>query len=533
MLQDVSPSDVDKINEVKINPYLNLTGREVIVALIDTGINYLNREFIREDDTSRILGIWDQSIESDKPDGPYIGTLYNNEEINRAIQANLKGEDPYAIVPSKDDVGHGTQMAGVIGARGYNGQMQGIANDCDFIVIKLLETPSYKRILRENNLPMVPVYNNTEILSSIEYARRLANLYRRPLVIYFGVGSNDGSHDGYNITARYITEAATRTGTIYVAGTGNQGNAEGHVRRFVKNEGEVSTIELNIPREQKYFSFYIWVQKPTRMSLSIISPRGEDTGYLVNQISFVTIRNFFLLDTQLEIRGFDPEYLTGHQVFALYFTDIKPGIWRFRLRGDFVSNGRFDIWLPPKEVIPEGTKFLESNIENTLTIPSTARSLVSVSHFNGETNAIVAESGRGFDTNRLVRPDIATVGTNVLTISKDGNRVISVKGSSVATAITAGASALFVQWALIDQNDLSLGSNKMRSLFIHAAEREVGLVYPNETLGYGKLDLQEIFNILGGTYRNKIHNGVSFEEDYMGDLFIRKPSTMGLGKEVR
>lgn len=528
VLQNISPSDVDRINEVKINPYLNLTGRQVIVALLDTGVNYLNREFIREDDTSRILGIWDQSIESDRSPKTYIGTTYTNDEINQAIQAQLRGEDPYAIVPSRDEVGHGTEMAGIIGARGYNGEMQGIANDCDFIVIKLLETPNYKKVLRENNLPIVPVYNNTEILAAVEYARQTARSYNRPLIVYFGVGSNEGSHDGYNITARYITNLAGRTGTVYVAGTGNQGNAEGHVRRFLQNAGEVVTVEMNISKELRYFSFYIWVQKPSRVSLSIISPRGEDTGYLVNQIDSVTIRNFYLIDTQLKVQGYDPESLTGHQVFILYFDNIKPGIWKFRIRADIVSNGRVDIWLPPREVLPEGTRFLEPNAENTLTIPSTARDIVSVAHYNGDTNAIMAESGKGFDTNRFIRPDIATVGTNVLTISRDGNRVIPVSGSSVATAIVAGAAALLIQWALIDQNDISISSGKARSLFIYGAERELGTIYPNEAFGYGKMDLQEIFNILSGIYRNNVNEDSFYEESEMGDLFIRTPKNIRL-----
>lgn len=528
VLQNTSPSDVDKINQVKINPYLNLTGRQVLVALLDTGINYLNREFIREDDTSRILGIWDQSIESERSPNTYIGTTYTNDEINQAIQAQLKGEDPYAIVPSRDEVGHGTEMAGIIGARGYNGEMQGVANDCDFVVIKLLETPSYKKVLRENNLPIVPVYNNTEILAGVEYARQAARQYNRPLIVYFGVGSNEGSHDGYNITARYITNLAGRTGTVYVAGTGNQGNAEGHVRRFLNNVGEVVTVEMNMSKELRHFSFYIWVQRPSRMSLSIISPRGEETGFLVNQIDSVTTRNFYLIDTQLKVQGYDPESLTGHQVFILYFDNIKPGIWKFKLRGDIVSNGRVDIWLPPREVLPEGTRFLEPNPENTLTIPSTARDIVSVAHYNGDTNAIMAESGKGFDTNRFVRPDIATVGTNILTISRDGNRVIPVSGSSVATAVVAGASALLIQWGLIDQNDISISSGKARSLFIYGAERDPGTIYPNEAFGYGKMDLQEIFNILSGIYRNNVNKDSFYEESEMGDLFIRIPKNIGL-----
>lgn len=526
ILQDLTPTEVDKVTQLKANQYLNLNGRGVVVAIIDTGLNYLNREFIKEDDTTRILGLWDQTIESDKADSPYIGTTYSMEEINQAIQASLKGEDPYAIVPSKDDIGHGTEMAGIIGARGYNGQMEGIANDCEFVVVKLLESPRYEKIFAENNVTPVPVYNNTEVLSAIQYARDIANKYRKPLVVYMGIGSNNGSHDGYNLTASYLTFAAGQTGTIYITGTGNEGNSEGHVRRFVSSKGEVKTIELNIPVEIKYFSIDIWVQKPTRMSLSIISPNGEETGYLVNQIFAVTTRTFYLINTVVEVFNFDPESLTGHQLYMVNFKNIKPGIWKFKLRAEYVSNGRFDIWLPPKELLPPGTKFLEANSENTLTIPSTARNVVSVSYFNGLTNALMAESGKGFNTNGFIKPDIATVGTNILTVSKDGKRVIAVEGSSVATAIVTGVCTLLAQWAFIDENDLSLGSSKARSLLIYAATRDNIMDYPNVEVGYGKMDILEVFNVLSGTYRKELELYRDYEEAYMGELYIRYPKKL-------
>ena len=67
----------------RINPYLNLTGRGVLIGIIDTGINYLNREFIREDDTTRITSIWDQTIENGNDESVYIGKTYSNEQIKK------------------------------------------------------------------------------------------------------------------------------------------------------------------------------------------------------------------------------------------------------------------------------------------------------------------------------------------------------------------------------------------------------------------------------------------------------------------
>lgn len=151
-----------------MNPYLNLSGRGVLVGMIDSGIDYLNQEFMREDDTSRIVKIWDKTIQADEVSEFKFGAIYSNEKINEAINVYRGGGDPYSIVPSKDELDHGTKMAGIIGARGYNGKMQGIANDCDFVVVKLLQSQNYKKVLRENNLTPFPVYDNSEVLAAIE-----------------------------------------------------------------------------------------------------------------------------------------------------------------------------------------------------------------------------------------------------------------------------------------------------------------------------------------------------------------------------
>lgn len=242
VLQDIDPSNIDQIQNVKMNPYLNLSGKGVLVGMIDSGINYLNQEFIREDDTSRVLKIWDQSIQGNNISEFGFGTVYSDVEINEAIKVHRRGGDPYSIVPSKDEIDHGTKMAGIIGARGYNGKMQGIANDCDFLVVKLLQSPNYQKVLRENNLKPYPVYANSEILAAIAFLKRAAKELGRPLVIYFGVGSYDGSHDGYNITARFISSSASREGVIFIAGTGNAGDAEGHVTNYIKNSDEIDTV---------------------------------------------------------------------------------------------------------------------------------------------------------------------------------------------------------------------------------------------------------------------------------------------------
>ena len=129
VLQEVSPQETDNISTIVNNPYLDLDGNGVIVGIVDTGIDYLNKEFMREDDTSRILTIWDQKSTKKPNDSVYVGSIFNNEDINNAIKSKADGRDPYDIVDSRDEIWHGTKLASIIGARGYNRKIKVNAKD--------------------------------------------------------------------------------------------------------------------------------------------------------------------------------------------------------------------------------------------------------------------------------------------------------------------------------------------------------------------------------------------------------------------
>lgn len=275
VLQDISPSSVDNINNIKINPYLDLTGREVLIGMVDTGIDYLNEEFIRPDDTSRIVSIWDQTIQDNNDNRVYIGKVYSNEQINNAIKTYRNNEDPYKIVPLRDEVGHGTKAAGIIGGRGYNNEFQGIASESNFVIVKLLESENFKKQLRENNLQEIPVYNPSEIVAGLEFLKNIAVERNQPMVIYIGVGSTEGSHDGTNLISRYVTALGNNRGICCVAGVGNEGDSQGHASGNIKTVGDTKVVELKIPREIKYFHLNIWVRRPNIVSINVISPTGE------------------------------------------------------------------------------------------------------------------------------------------------------------------------------------------------------------------------------------------------------------------
>lgn len=534
VLQDISPSSVDNINNIKINPFLDLSGRGVLVGIVDTGIDYINQEFIREDDTSRIVSIWDQSIRSNTNESVHIGEIYSNEQINNAIAAYRNNGDPYQIVPSKDEIGHGTKVAGIIGARGYNNQFQGVAHESDFVIVKLIESPSFKKQLEVNGVPHTPVYNASEIVAGIEYLRRVAIERRQPMVIYLGLGSTEGSHDGNNLISRYVTSIGNNRGLCIVNGVGNEGDSQGHVSGYMRNVGDTKVIELRIPKEIKYLPIYIWVRRPNIASINIISPTGEASSVIESKINKIQPVRFVFLDTDAVLRFYTPEHFTGHQVISVTFSNIKPGTWTFNLIGEYITNGRYDIWLPPRSTLPENTIFLESDPFITLTIPSTAVNVITVAYY-GNNNALIAASGKGFNTNGLINPDVSTIGVNILTTQVSGG-VTTFSGSSAAAAVVTGACALLLQWGIVDGNDPTMYTKKIRTYIMYGANRSSANKYPNRETGYGDFDLLGIFNVISGSYRRgnqriKINNidrknmseNYKFEEYYVNKLFIRIP----------
>jgi len=501
VLQEVSPSSVDNINAIKINPYLDLNGRGVLIGMVDSGIEYLNEEFIREDDTSRIVSLWDQTVPDSTDTSVYIGRTFSNEEITNAIKAYRNNQYPYLIVPSKDEVGHGTQMAGIIGARGYNADVQGVASGCEFVIVKLFESINFRNELQANGITYTPVYNDSEVLAAIYYLQSVAVRLNRPMVIYLGVGTTEGSHDGNNLLSRYLTSIGKLRGIVTVTGVGNEGASEGHTSGVIKQTGDVASIELRVPREMKYFSFTIWLIKPNRASINVISPNGESSKFIKAKANEIQNVNFVFFKTQMTVKYYVPEHFTGHEAIAISFDGIKAGIWTFQLRGDYITDGRYHIWLPPQKTLPENTRFLQADPFTTLTIPSTARSVVTTAYY-GNDNALVAASGKGPNVNTYVEnPDIATLGADILA-TNIGGKTTTVSGSSVAAAIIAGACALLLQWGIVNGNDRTMFAAKIIAYLVLGADRSnLAYRYPTREIGYGFFDLLGTFNIISRSYR--------------------------------
>ena len=517
-LNQTSPVDIANITEFHNSKYLNLTGSGVLVGLVDTGLDYLNTEFINENDTTRILSIWDQTDNDGQyPEGLPYGREYTREEINSAIKAKKEGQDPYNIVKTKDNIGHGTRMAGIIGAKGKNREVIGAAPDCEFVVVKL-KTDQQEEMESNGkfNFKKVPVYNGVNIITGIKYLFNTAKKYEKPMVIYVPLGSNGGPHDGNTIIEKYIDSVSKVRGIVVVTGLGNQGNTDTHTEGVLEQNGDVKTIELKVSPLEKNLTFEIWCRKPDKVSLSMVSPSGEIIEKIPAKLKNFEKINLVFEGSKVGVEYLLPEEITGDELIRINIEDIREGIWQFKLIGDFIIDGRFDAWLPQRPLIEEGTRFLNSSPFTTLETPSTSRGILCCSYYNQNNNSMVVESSRGYTRDGRIAPNIACGGVNAKTTSP-GGQVVTVSGSSVGSALYAGACALLLQWGIVEGNDTTLYAIKMKTYFIRGASRRKGEKYPNKEWGYGTLNFRGLFENI----RSIIDENVNFKEKQYGNIFIR------------
>lgn len=494
-LQDISPITAANINQLQIGLPLTLSGKGVVVGMIDTGIDYLNKAFQTDDGKSRIDLIWDQGVEPKdnsvskiyEASLPY-GSIYLNKDIQRAIDAKEEGKDPYEIVPSKDEIGHGTSMAGIIGGNFKREDVKSVVPQCQFAVIKLKEDESAKSKYNIN----VPIYNITNIMIAVQFLYEYAIKYNVPLVIYLPLGSNFGNHKGNGPLEDFLDNISINRGIVVVTGTGNEGDKEGHTSGIITKTGGFKDIQLYVAPEQKYTRVEIWVDKPNNMSLNLISPSGESTGVIPSAIGTFENYKFVFEKTNVLIRYYIPEEFSGDELILVDMSNLQPGTWIFRLRGENILNGIYNAWIPQRGITVGETRFISSNPYGTVTTPGATDYVITVANYNQNNNNLVNSSGMAFLDDFLGRIDLAAGGINVLSCDKNGG-YSTVSGTSVSAAVVAGCCAMLLEWGIVNGNDPDMYSLKMKTYLTRGTTKRPGDIYPNAEWGYGILNMYGVF----------------------------------------
>lgn len=477
------------------------TGRNVIIGVVDTGIDLAHADFKDPSGGSRLLFLWDQTAEAGSPPS---GFSYGSECSRAVIDTGGCSES--------DPNGHGTHVAGIAAGNGAatgNGRpafrYAGMAPEADLIVVRT-------------------DYTNDDILDGIAYIQAKAAALGRPSVINLSLGSDTGSHDGTQNYERGL-DRASGPGKVIVASAGNAAEAGLHASGVVPPSGSVP-IGFTVPAGTTDVVFDLWYAGADQINVSVDNGPGCATPAPVTPGK---IASFSLPCGLIDLYSSDRlEAVNDDREIYISLRNgtspVAPGPWTVTLSGASIGTGRFDAWLYTDSQAGAFT----TNVDPSMTLNSSASAAETISVAAYVTkNAwsslagpqppnpaltpgeIASFSSRGprrpcSDPAKcppLQKPEIAAPGTAIFSslsaampspnpalVDPDGAH-IALGGTSMAAPHVTGAVALLLQ------ADPSLTPGEIKALL--AANSKVddftGHSIPNDRWGFGKLNVEAAF----------------------------------------
>lgn len=498
-LLDVTSMDAAGITTASGLPALGNQGAGVIVGFVDTGINYMDPLFRNVDGSTRIVGIWDQTIqpssdenEAAKPFSAFsalYGTQYTAAEINLA----LNSDDPVSIVPTRDENGHGTFLASIAaGNRDERAEFSGAAPRASIAMVKLKPAKQY---LREFYLIQdgAEAYQENDIIMGVSYLYFLARKYSMPLVVCIPLGTNMGSHMGMSRLGQYLNQVSLSNGSAVITAAGNETGARHHFRAVMDADTDEVTAELRVGEREAGFSMELWAEDVGVYTVGFISPTGEVARGISVPLRGENTVSFLLEQTRITVYTQIADVSAGSQFIFMRFENPMSGIWRILIQNSLDIRETFHLWLPVRGFISDETYFLRPNPDTIITDPGNAQYPITVTAYDHTRNSIYIHASRGYSRSGRIKPDLAAPGVNILGASSSGRRLTRMSGTSVSAAHLAGAAAILLSWGILDGNYPYLNTPVLKSIFVRGAQRNPALTYPNREFGYGMLDLYEAF----------------------------------------
>ena len=460
---------------------LRLTGRGVLIGIVDSGVDYRHPAFLTADGKSRILRLWDQSIPGNPPEGYATGTEYTNEEINEAL--SLSVQEGRRLVPSEDVSGHGTAVLGVAAGSDFSrgAVKRGVAYESDLLVVKM-------GIPRQDSFP-----RTTELMQGVDYLVRQAIRLGRSIAINLSFGNNYGSHRGDSLLETYLDNVSGMGKNVICVGMGNNGNDALHTGGKL-SPGEIQEIELGVGAFEPTLNVQFWKNYEDEMEIYLENPAGERVGPLFETLG---AQRWQAGNTKLLIYyGKPAPYHVTQEIYVDFLPQdektpyVDSGVWKIILAARNIKNGEYFLWLPGGKTLNPGTAFYLPRPQGTLTIPATARRVISVGAYDARQNTYADFSGRGCRALPYPKPDLAAPGVDIYA-PRPGGGYAAFTGTSFSTPFVTGAAALLMEWGIIRRNDPYLYGEKLKAYLRRGAKALQGSEkLPNDLIGWGRLCLE-------------------------------------------
>lgn len=453
-----------------------LSGKGVITAIIDTGIDIYSSEFRNADGSTRILDIYDQTLQREYSAADIDAFIGKDRNVYTGSDISQEENEE---IPAFDNIQHGTNVAVIACGK------SGVAYESDIIVVKM--GYSYN-----NQFP-----RTTSLMDAIDYIIRKAMEYNRPVAINISYGMNYGDHNGNTLLESYINAAASGYKCSICIGSGNEADKAVHYGGTIKN-AQTDTVEIAVGEYQSSIDIQIWKYYWDDIRVTLISPDGTERVIVTHgKISRYTLGGTNVISMSGEPSPYNlyQEIYINLQLQGSYITS---GIWKIQLYGENVRQGTYNIWLPASVSLNRATGVIRPVAYDTITIPATAGGCISVGAYNSYTGAYAAFSGRGSALTDVltagIKPDILAPGVDI-SIRRDTRQGVvytSVTGTSYATPFVTGAAALLMQWGIVMGNDRFMYGEKLKAYLRSGARQLDGVTQtPNPVTGYGALCVED------------------------------------------
>jgi len=477
------------IARLRRQPFFNLYGRGVLIAIIDTGIDYRHPAFVKADNTTKIVAAWNQNDRTGpKPEGISYGTEYSGEDINGALNNGETG--PESLIAGSE---HGTGIAAIAaGMENEENGFSGMAPDAELVIVKLKEA---KKIYKEYyRIPDdARIFQENDIMMGITYALGISKREGKPLVICLGTGTNQGDHNGTGQLSAYLNLLAVNPGIFVCVAAGNETAKAHHYRSGLLDYGEYEDVEMYVGSNSSGFTAEIWGNARSLFAIQIKPPAGDFSGLIDARFEENRTINFSLNDSLVEISVEIIERGSGDELIFIRFVNPNEGLWSVRVILQNEQPGIFDMWLPMDNMLSSETEFLEPSSDVSICEPGNTAGVIT---FGGSTvsgRSLYVNSSRGFTRSGSVKPDVTAPAVNVYTASVN-NAYTEVTGTSIAAGIGAGSVALIAEWSVRNNPVNSIAAKKY---LIRGADRE-GIEVPDKGWGWGRLDLYNSFTGIEG-----------------------------------
>lgn len=504
------------------------TGKDVIIGVVDAGLDHNHPDFIDADGNKRLIRYWDHSIASPtNPPQPYnYGQLWTNQDIVTGV-----------ITSTETTVGHGTNVTGIAAGNGLgNGRNKGFAPECDIIAVKT-----------DFSLPNWTL----TIADACDFIFKVADTLGKPAVVNLSLGTYLGSHDAKDPAGIAIDAMLdAKPGRLVVCAAGNSGNEE---KYHVRNENINANTSFVWFKPNPVASngantiyFDLWsdlAEAEFFYSFGANLPNGSFSERGTSSIHYaqaslgaeITDTIFNSLGQQIAIIRAFPRVVGPNYNLGVIFETVDSTSYNFSFKTS--GNGSYDLWsgtflgfnkivdqvpdvsfYPPIAyyVMPDSLQSIVSSWNCSEKVVSVGNLRARLGHIDKNNNQyypaemttpgkIGMTSSRGPTRTGYIKPDICAggdvtlaAGTATILNNPANNSRIDQGGlhmrngaTSMASPVVAGTGALFLE------NCQNGNWNDFKDALIQTAVSDsfTGLL-PNEQYGNGKLNAFDLMSSL-------------------------------------